>query len=198
MIKKSKKSKRFTIKNKNTLTSNSKPKRVLRESTKVKNATKCEYNDISFKSKLEMFMYKELEKQELFINYIYEKIPFVLQNSFRNLISFYERNNKSKLYGLSSQTVRSMTYTPDFVVYYETKKENKCWIIETKGLRTDSFTLKFKLFKNIIKEGYELEIDNVKYKLQSVHVPTNQAECKKALEMIMYVRNRDLREEGKE
>jgi len=191
MIEKSKKSKRFTIKNKNTLTSNSKPKKkkVLPSQAKVKNVIKCEYNGIDFKSKLEMFMYKELETQKLFIDYLYEKVSFNLMNSFKNDIPFYERNNSTKRYGLSTSTVRSMTYTPDFVVYYG----DKCWIIETKGLRTDSFTLKFKLFKNIIKDGHEIEIDSVKYKLQSVHVPTNHTECKLVLEMIMYVRNNDLR-----
>ena len=83
MIGKSKKSKRFTIKNKNTLSDNSKPKKkkVLPSKTKVKNAIKCEYNGIDFKSKLEMFMYKELETQKLFLDYLYENISFTLMDS---------------------------------------------------------------------------------------------------------------------
>ena len=66
---------------------------------KVKNATKCEYGLISFKSKLELFCYKELIKVFGEDNVKYESTKFVLQEKFR----------------FNGELIREITYTPDFL-----------------------------------------------------------------------------------
>ena len=88
---------------------------------KVKNATKVDYNGISFRSKLEVYTYKKLKENN--IKAKYEKVKFILVEPFS-----YKENK-----------IREMSYTPDFV--------GEDFIIECKGRPNDAFPLKWKLFK---------------------------------------------------
>jgi len=187
--KKKKKSKRRSTMNKNTLTPNSKAKGKFKPNIKVRNAVKCTYDGIKFQSGLEVFMYKQLESQDGF-EYHYEKFQFLLQESFKNIIPIYEKSNSTKSYGISSASIRAITYTPDFLVFFD----EKAFIIETKGLRTDAFTLRFKLFKKLMKNGLEIVHENKVYMLQEMHLPTNQDQCKTVLNRIVDVWRRDNKE----
>lgn len=100
---------------------------------KVRNATPNIYDGIKFRSKLETYTYKKLK--EAGIDAEYESIHF-------ELIPKFEYNGEK---------VRAMTYLPDFV--------GKNFIIECKGLVTDSFPLRWKIFK------YYLKQENKDYKL---------------------------------
>lgn len=100
---------------------------------KVRNATPNIYDGIKFKSKLETYTYKKLK--EAGIDAKYESTHF-------ELIPKFEYNGEK---------VRAMTYLPDFV--------GKNFIIECKGLVTDSFPLRWKIFK------YYLKQENKDYKL---------------------------------
>lgn len=100
---------------------------------KVRNATPNIYDGIKFKSKLETYTYKKLK--EAGIDAEYESTHF-------ELIPKFEYNGEK---------VRAMTYLPDFV--------GKNFIIECKGLVTDSFPLRWKIFK------YYLKQENKDYKL---------------------------------
>ena len=100
---------------------------------KVRNATPNIYDGIKFRSKLETYTYKKLK--EAGIDAEYESTHF-------ELIPKFEYNGKK---------VRAMTYLPDFV--------GKNFIIECKGLVTDSFPLRWKIFK------YYLKQENKDYKL---------------------------------
>lgn len=100
---------------------------------KVRNATPNIYDDIKFRSKLETYTYKKLK--EAGIDAEYESTHF-------ELIPKFEYNGEK---------VRAMTYLPDFV--------GKNFIIECKGLVTDSFPLRWKIFK------YYLKQENKDYKL---------------------------------
>lgn len=104
---------------------------------KVRNATPNIYDGIKFRSKLETYTYKKLK--EAGINAEYESTHF-------ELIPKFEYNGEK---------VRAMTYLPDFV--------GKNFIIECKGLVTDSFPLRWKIFK------YYLKQENKDYKLFLVH-----------------------------
>lgn len=88
---------------------------------KVLNATPTTIDSILFKSKLEANTYKELKKQKIHAEY--EPIKFVLLDKFE----------------FQGSKLRQMTYTPDFV--------GTDFIIECKGMETDAFRLKWKLFK---------------------------------------------------
>lgn len=100
---------------------------------KVRNATPNIYDGIKFRSKLETYTYKKLK--EAGIDAEYESTHF-------ELIPKFEYNGEK---------VRAMTYFPDFV--------GKNFIIECKGLVTDSFPLRWKIFK------YYLKQENKDYKL---------------------------------
>lgn len=100
---------------------------------KVRNATPNIYDGIKFRSKLETYTYKKLKEAR--IDAEYESTHF-------ELIPKFEYNGEK---------VRAMTYLPDFV--------GKNFIIECKGLVTDSFPLRWKIFK------YYLKQENKDYKL---------------------------------
>lgn len=100
---------------------------------KVRNAIPNIYDGIKFRSKLETYTYKKLK--EAGIDAEYESTHF-------ELIPKFEYNGEK---------VRAMTYLPDFV--------GKNFIIECKGLVTDSFPLRWKIFK------YYLKQENKDYKL---------------------------------
>jgi hypothetical protein len=64
--------------------------------------------------------------------------------------------------------VREITYTPDFV--------GKDWVIETKGMKTPDFLLKWKLFKRYLTDN------NLKYTL---YMPSSQKQVRLAIEHIL-------------
>lgn len=103
---------------------------------RVKNAQPNTYNGIKFRSKLETYTYKKLKEAN--IEAKYEPIHFELIPKFE----------------YQGEKVRAMTYLPDFV--------GKDFIIECKGLITDSFPLRWKIFK------YTLMKQNSNYKLYLV------------------------------
>ena len=83
------------------------------ENKKVRNATENVYDGITFKSKLETYVYKQLKAHNLKAEY--EPIKFELIPSFV----------------FCGEKIRAMTYTPDFVGDY--------FIIEAKGKPNDVF-----------------------------------------------------------
>ena len=90
---------------------------------KVKNATPVQIDEISFKSKLEGYVYSRLKEEKLKADY--EPIKFELVPSFQD------------------KKIRPMTYTPDFV--------GNNFIIEAKGRPNDVFPYKWKLFMYYLK-----------------------------------------------
>jgi len=84
---------------------------------------KLTYKGTKFNSKLEVFMYKQLELL---------KTPFKYEGKSYEVFPGFTYNGEK---------VRPITYKPDF------RLENYPVIIETKGLLNESFPLRFKLFK---------------------------------------------------
>lgn len=115
------------------------------KNTKVKNATPTVYDEINFRSKLEVYCYKKLKQNNIKTGY--ESHVFTLLDSFK----------------FNDEIIRKMTYKPDFV------GEN--FIIECKGMMNDSFPLRWKFFKYFLYKNnlnYKLylprnqkEVDNV-------------------------------------
>ena len=133
---------------------------------KVRNAVSCVYKGIKFRSKLELFTYKQLE--EAGIKALYEKKKFVLMEGFHFSNRCVEPH-KSKGYVDMTVKIRDITYTPDFV-----DPKGK-WIIEVKGFANDIFPLKWKLFKHHLKEnGYDY----------TLFLPKNQGQVLKTIEII--------------
>ena len=118
---------------------------------KVKNATPNVYKDIKFRSKLEVFFYKLLETSG--IDAEYEKHSYTLID-------------KCEYRG---EKVRPITYKPDFV------NEQLGFLVEVKGIKTDAFVLRWKLFKRY------LSMNNLDWEL---FMPRNQKECLEVITII--------------
>jgi hypothetical protein len=123
------------------------------------------YNGVEYKSGLEAYMAKILTEEGLYFRY--EGVTFTLQDSFDYGNEYWERQSNGKgEFNKRSSKVRSITYVPDFI--------GEGFIIETKGYANESFPIKYKMFKNLIKD-----LDVVLYK------PQNQSECDKTLKQIL-------------
>ena len=101
---------------------------MIRKKGKVRNATKVERYGIQFKSKLECYTYEAFMNAGISVKY--EPKHFTLIPNFEYL----------------GEKIRPITYLPDFV--------GKNFIVECKGLITDSFPLRFKLFKRYLKQHH--------------------------------------------
>lgn len=142
-----------------------KQKKVINK--KVRNATICSYNGVTFKSKLELYCFKKLT--ELKIKFKYEEKTFELIPSFEFENDSYElfRKKGARYFGPQRTHVRGTTYTPDFV--------GDGWIIETKGNPNDAFPIKWKLFKKHLVEN-KLNID--------LYMPRNQKQIDEIVNII--------------
>lgn len=117
---------------------------------KVKNATPIIIDGIHFKSKLEGYCYEQLKKYNIIAPY--EEVRFEILPAF----------------SYRGESIRRMSYTPDFV--------GKDFIIECKGLVSDSFPLRYKLFK------YFLFTENLNYKL---YMPRNRKNVDEVIQKIL-------------
>lgn len=108
---------------------------------KVKNATPLEYNNIQFKSRLEVMIYKTL-LQEGF-NVQYEPTRYIIWEGFKPNVSFYNKDKKTRMLKLDNKRLIDITYTPDFVFEYK----DTTIVIEAKGFENDTFPIKKKLFR---------------------------------------------------
>lgn len=136
---------------------------------KIYNATELEFEGIKFKSKLEVYCYKKLKEEN--IEFVYEGYTYNLVPTFKYKFNLYESYKKGSqwLFGKKNNTVRGLTYTPDFV-----NNTNK-WIIECKGFPNDAFPLKWKLFKYLLTQL------NISYDL---YLPKNQKHVDECIRLI--------------
>ena len=91
---------------------------------KIRNATKVVYDGIKFDSKLDMWMYEALKKNEL---------PFTYSTQRFTIVDGFEYKGKKYL---------PITYKPDFV--------SDKFIIECKGFGNELFPMRWKLFKRYL------------------------------------------------
>lgn len=117
---------------------------------KIKNARKCIYNNIHFKSNLEMYCYRYFSENGITLQY--ETKSFVLTDAFYPKAKIYvpvkTRNSSKTTIKLKSNKVRPITYTPDFI--FETP--NSYVFIETKGRANDVYPIKRKLFLKVMNQ----------------------------------------------
>ena len=163
-----------------------------RSNKKVKNATICKTNDITFKSQLEKGIYNTL--QQLNYDVKYEPRTFELWGSFTPLTPFYDRETdaqrekrvlegskeKSRLLTLKTSKIVGIRYTPDFYFRYK----NIDVYIEAKGKENDVFYIKKKLFRKYLDDVYMstkqhsifFEIHTKKQLLQALDIMKEYAE----------------------
>ena len=123
---------------------------------------------ITFASGLEKYMYLALKEAKI-IN-MYEGATFTLQEGFMFDNESYERqsNGKGSIVNRGGKRILPIKYTPDFV--------SDSFIIECKGRANESFPIRWKMFKNYVKNN----LPRV-----TLYKPQNQKECDKVVELIL-------------
>lgn len=134
------------------------------------------YDGIEFKSRLEAIVYKTFK--DAGFNIQYEPCKYVLWRGFKPTIPFYNRKKRSKKSSvtglkLDNKKLMDTTYTPDFQFKYK----GYLIIIESKGLETDSFMIKKKLFRqyleNNVPNSIYFEVFSKVHTLQALEIIKN-------------------------
>ena len=117
------------------------------ENKKIKNATKVQYNNILFNSKIELMVYKTLVENGFFPEY--EPHKFTVFEGYKPTVPFYTINKNTKELSLNSVKQIAITYTPDFILRY------KEWtiIIEVKGKMNAVYPYKRKMFRKFLEDN---------------------------------------------
>ena len=135
---------------------------------KIRGATSIVSDGISFKSKLEVVIYKELLRAGF--NPKYEERKFVIWEGIKPTKPFYNRDMQTKMLKLDMGKMRDITYTPDFTFEYK----NHLVIIEAKGFENDTFPIKKKLFRGLLEKMETsviyLEVYTKKQLLQAIEI----------------------------
>lgn len=139
------------------------------ENKKIKNATKVQYNDILFNSKVELMVYKTLVEKGFSPEY--EPRKFTIFEGYKPTVPFYTINKNTKELSLNSVKQIAITYTPDFILRY------KEWtiIIEVKGKMNDVYPYKRKMFRKFLEDNTKgnvlfFEVYNKKNVLQMIEI----------------------------
>ena len=129
---------------------------------------KVSFDGITFASGLERYMYQALKKAK--IKAKYEGQTYILQEAFDFKVDSFERqaNGKGEMVNRGQKKIQSIKYTPDFI--------SSSFIIECKGRANESFPIRWKMFKNYVKNYMPHVI---------LYKPQNQKECDKVIELII-------------
>ena len=135
---------------------------------KIRGATSLVSDGISFKSQLEVVIYKELLRAGFSPKY--EERKFVIWEGIKPTKPFYNRDIQTKMLKLDMGKMRDITYTPDFTFEYK----NHLIIIEAKGFENDTFPIKKKLFRGLLEKMETsviyLEVYTKKQLLQAIEI----------------------------
>jgi len=136
----------------------------------ITKAKKHVEDGITFASGLELYCYKQLNKAK--IPHVYEGKTFELVPKFKfeGLLMDKGTTKGKKVFKKMTGNVRSISYTPDFI------NLDEGFIIETKGLRTPVFSMRFKLFLKYLHDT-DQDLD--------VYIPSNQKEVNETIESIL-------------
>ena len=131
-------------------------------------AKRVRQDGISFASGLERYMYLALKKAK--IKAEYEGETFVVQEGFEFTQEAYEKqaNGKGEYKNRGNKKILPVKYTPDFI--------GKDFIIECKGRANESFPMRWKMFKNYVK-------DNLPH--VTLYKPQNQKDCDETINLIL-------------
>ena len=136
------------------------------------NSKKISVDGITFASGLEKYMYQALKDAN--IKAQYEGKTFIVSEGFEfpNIAIAWCANVKGDYKNRGEKKILAIKYTPDFI--------GEDFIIECKGRANESFPLRWKLFKKVVKRDYPHVI---------IYKPQNQKECDKTIEFILMQQN---------
>lgn len=152
------------------------------ENKKVKNATLTEYNNIKFKSRLEVMIYKTLLQEGFEPHYEASKYP--IWRGFKPEVCMYKPNKEGNL-ELQTKKIVDITYTPDFLFM---APDNKTVIIfEVKGgYENDTYPLKEKMFRGYLEDLLQ------KYNQKTLFFKVgNKKQCLEAINIIKQTFNNE-------
>ena len=138
------------------------------DNKKVKNATATFYNNINFKSKLEVSCYKKLETSGLTFAYEPETITIWVGSKIINT-TVYLPDKYKILVPKSNFKLRDITYTPDFKI---THKEYTIYV-DSKGHVNDVYPIKKKMFLQYLDKKPKhmfFEPHSVKQMMQTIEI----------------------------
>jgi len=126
-------------------------KKKIKRKTKFNNKNSTHRNR-KYKSKLEAECSKQLTENN--IPFSYESQTFVILEGSKywgEVYELYGRGKHRKFRKVPNPKISKVTYTPDFTGF--SPYINKYFIIETKGVATSSFNIKWKLFKKYLNKS---------------------------------------------
>ena len=134
---------------------------------KVVQSKKVKIDGIQFQSRLESTMYlllKEAGIKNMYEGQSYQTFkPFLLQEEC------WERATKKSKSMIDRRKVTKVSYTPDFI------GENDEWFIEVKGRANESFSIRWKLFKELVSKMDKPPL---------IFKPTNVKDCEQVIEIL--------------
>jgi len=141
-----------------------------RKGRKITRAKKHTADGITFASGLELYCYRALKKAKIPNKYEGKTFELVEKFKFKGFLMDKGITKGKKKYKQKSGNIRNISYTPDFI------NLEQGFIIETKGLRTPEFRMRFKLFLKYLHDtGQDLD----------VYIPSNQKEVDTTIELIL-------------
>ena len=141
-----------------------------RKGRQITKAKKHIVDGITFASGLEVYCYRALKKAKIPNQYEGKTFELVEKFKFDGLLMDKGKTKGKTVYKEKTGNVRNISYTPDFI------NLDKGFIIETKGLRTAEFKMRFKLF---LKYLYDTD------QHLDVYVPSNQKEVDSTINLIL-------------
>jgi hypothetical protein len=125
------------------------------ENKKIKNATECTLDGISFRSKQERAIYKYL--LSIGITPKYEAERFTIWDRENFSVPFYDRYGKS--FKRITRKPTAVHYTPDFIFTLENTKV----ILEVKGFKNDAVPYKIRMFRDLLEDIHTKTGENLCY-----------------------------------
>lgn len=125
------------------------------------NAVKITINGETFDSKKEYSFYQILKEKESRgeIILLQRQVPFIIQHGFNMKIGtgqYYSVGPKKLQEKLKVVSFRPITYIADFIFFDKSKERFR--IIDCKGMKTETYLLKKKMFNfKFLNEGYFIE-----------------------------------------
>lgn len=141
-----------------------------RKGRQITRAKKHIVDGITFASGLEVYCYRALKKAKIPNQYEGKTFELVEKFKFDGLLMDKGKTKGKTVYKEKTGNIRNISYTPDFI------NLDKGFIIETKGLRTAEFKMRFKLF---LKYLYDTD------QHLDVYVPSNQKEVDSTINLIL-------------
>lgn len=147
------------------------------ENKKVKGATPLKYNNIQFKSKLEVESYKALVSEGFKPEY--EQYSFHLWKGKKFSVSFYDlhkdRKTHKNVWGRNEYKPVDIKYKPDFIFFVDNGSDTKTMIvIECKGYQNDRYPYVKKLFLRYLEDNVPqsifFEVHNIKQLKAAIEV----------------------------